>query len=83
MWDEAERLAALRSYGILDTPPEQAFEDVVRIAAQICNAPIAVVNLIDETRQWFKAEIGLGVRETPLDVNLCSRYPRVRSLRRS
>ena len=58
-WDEAKRLAALRSYGILDTPLEQDFDDVVRIAAYVCNAPISVINLIDDDRQWFKAEIGL------------------------
>src|SRR6478735_523671 len=71
-WRESERLAALRSYGILDTPLEEDFEDIVRIAAHVCKAPISVINLIDETRQWFKAEIGLGVRETPLDVSICA-----------
>ncbi|WP_298163666.1 PAS domain-containing protein [Brevundimonas sp.] len=71
-WNEAERLGALRSYGILDTEPEQAFEDIVQLAARICDAPIAVVNLIDEGRQWFKAETGLGVRETPLDSSFCA-----------
>jgi two-component sensor histidine kinase len=71
-WDEAERLAALRRYGILDTPVEQDFDDVVRIAAHVCQAPISVINLIEDTRQWFKAEIGLGVRETPVDVSICA-----------
>jgi two-component sensor histidine kinase len=71
-WDEAERLTALRRYGILDTPREAEFDDVVRIAAHVCEAPIAVVNLIEDHRQWFKAEIGLGARETPLDVSICA-----------
>ncbi len=71
-WQEADRLAALRGYGILDTPTDPAFDDFVQIAAHVCNAPIAVVNLIDESRQWFKAEIGLGVRETALDVSICA-----------
>jgi PAS domain S-box-containing protein len=71
-WDEGVRLAALESYAILDTPPERAFDEVVQLAAQICAAPIAVVNLIAEQRQFFKAEIGLGVRETPLDVSICA-----------
>ncbi len=71
-WDENARLAALRSYDILDTSPEPNFDDIVRIAAHVCNAPIAAVNLIEDTRQWFKAEIGLGVRETPLDVSICA-----------
>lgn len=66
------RLAALHSYGILDTPREAAFDDITRIAALICEAPIAVVNLIDRDRQWFKSEIGLGVRETPLDTSICA-----------
>jgi PAS domain S-box-containing protein len=71
-WDEAERLSALDSYGVLDTPPERDFDEVVQLAAQLCEAPFAVVNLIAENRQFFKAEIGLGVRETPLDVSICA-----------
>ncbi|MGH8192486.1 MAG: sensor histidine kinase [Rhodanobacteraceae bacterium] len=70
--DQAERLAALRSYAILDTPVEGAFEDITRIAALVCHTPIAVVNLIDKHRQWFKSEIGLGVRELPLDASFCA-----------
>jgi PAS domain S-box-containing protein len=70
-WNEAERLAALRAFGILDTPPEPAFDDLVRVAAHVCDAPLAVVNLIEDRRQWFKAEVGLGVRELPLDVSIC------------
>ncbi len=71
-WDEAERLAALRRYRVLDTPRERAFDDIVQIAAHVCEAPIAVVNLIEDTRQWFKAEVGLGVRETPLESSFCA-----------
>jgi PAS domain S-box-containing protein len=71
-WSEAERLAALRGYGVLDTPPEQAFDELVQIAALVCKAPIAVVNLVEDKRQFFKAELGLGVRETPLDVSICA-----------
>jgi two-component sensor histidine kinase len=69
---QRERLAALRSYSILDTPRESDFDEVVEVVARICEAPIAVVNLIDENRQWFKAEVGLGVRETPLESSICS-----------
>lgn len=69
---EHRRVSALRDYAILDTPTEAVFDDFTRIAAAICDAPIAVVNLIDATRQWFKSEIGLGVRETPLDVSICA-----------
>jgi two-component sensor histidine kinase len=69
--ESAERLAALRSYEILDTPREAEFDELVELAAEICDAPISVVNLIDSHRQWFKAEVGLGITETPLDVSIC------------
>lgn len=71
-WNEADRLAALRAYEILDTPREAAFDEIVNLVAQVFDAPIAVVNLIDEGRQWFKAETGLGVRETPLETSFCA-----------
>ncbi|WP_458735446.1 sensor domain-containing diguanylate cyclase [Zobellella taiwanensis] len=70
--DEEARLAALASYGILDTPPESAFDEITEIAALICDAPVAVINFIDRDRQWFKSERGLGVRETPLDISICA-----------
>ena len=70
--NDAERLAALHRYGILDTPVEAAFDDITRLAASICATPIAVINFIDEGRQWFKSEVGLGVRETPLDTSICA-----------
>jgi signal transduction histidine kinase len=69
---EQRRLAALHSYGILDTVRESAFEDITRIASLVCGTPIAVVNLIDAERQWFKSEVGLGVRETPLATSICA-----------
>jgi hypothetical protein len=69
--DEAERLAALERYGILDTEREAAFDDIVELASVIFEAPIAVVNLVADGRQWFKAEIGIGARELPLDVSIC------------
>ena len=71
-WDETARLEALRRYLILDTAAEDAFDEIAQIAALVCKAPIAVVNFIEDTRQFFKAEIGLGVRETPLDVSICA-----------
>src|SRR5438270_12363769 len=70
--NEAERLQALRSYGILDTPTEPAFDDITRIASYVCQTPVSVVTLIDEGRQWFKSEVGLGVRETPLNQSICA-----------
>lgn len=69
---QTARLRALRSYEILDTDPEREFDEVARLAAKLCAAPIAVINLIDAERQWFKAEVGLGVRETPLATSICS-----------
>jgi two-component sensor histidine kinase len=68
---ESERLAALRSYRVLDTPPEPEFDDLVQLAARACQTPVALISLIDERRQWFKAQVGLGVRETPLDRSIC------------
>lgn len=70
---ETRRLAALASYEILDTPTEAAFDEVAALASQICETPIAVVNLIGEGRQFFKAEVGLGVRETPLETSFCAK----------
>jgi signal transduction histidine kinase len=69
---EPERLAALRSYNVLDTNRESAFDDLTLIAAQICGVPIALVSLVDATRQWFKSEFGLGVSETPRAVSFCA-----------
>ena len=70
--DESKRLEALRQYRILDTKPEQAFDDLALIASQICGAPIALISLVDEDRQWFKARIGTDVQETPRSVSFCA-----------
>lgn len=69
--NEARRLEVLHQYQILDTAPEQAFDDLVSLAAQICDTPIALINLIDAKRQWFKAKVGLDVQEMPRDVGFC------------
>jgi two-component sensor histidine kinase len=66
------RLAALHSFEILDTDPERDFDDIVKLAAATCGTSISVVNFIDADRQWFKAETGLGVRETPLATSICA-----------
>ncbi|MGV8929183.1 MAG: sensor histidine kinase [Brevundimonas sp.] len=70
---EQKRLTALASYDILDTPRERDFDDIALLASEICETPIAVVNLIASDRQFFKAEVGLGVRETPLDSSFCAK----------
>ena len=70
--DENERLEILRNYHILDTPPERAFDDLVRLAAYICGTSISLVSLIDAERQWFKANLGLEqFSETHRDAAFC------------
>lgn len=68
---EADRLRTLQSYRILDTAPEREFDDLAILAAQICETPIALVTLIDEKRQWFKAKLGITTSETARDVAFC------------
>lgn len=69
--NESERLAALKRYNILDTLPEDAFDDATKLVAYICDVPIAHISFIDENRQWFKSEIGLGVSEVPREITFC------------
>nr|USU32368.1 PAS domain S-box protein [Methylobacterium sp. OTU13CASTA1] len=68
---EDRRLRALDRYRLLDTPREQDFDEIAEAAAELCDVPIGVVNLIGDGRQFFKAEVGLGVRETPLETSFC------------
>jgi PAS domain S-box-containing protein len=70
--NESERLGALRGLDVLDTPPEEALDGLCALAGQICGAPIALVSLVDEGRQWFKARVGLALQETPRDVAFCA-----------
>lgn len=70
--EEELRLRTLRELRILDTMPETAYDDITKIAAQVCGAPIALVSLVDENRQWFKSRVGLAVSETPRDIAFCA-----------
>src|ERR1700716_4066666 len=67
-----ERVAALQKYAILDTEPEQAFDDLTLLASFVCKTPIALISLVDENRQWFKSKVGLDTSETPRDIAFCS-----------
>jgi PAS domain S-box-containing protein len=70
--DESERLATLRLAGILNTPPEPAFDELVTIAAKTCGAPIALLSFVGERSLWLKARIGIDLDELPRDVALCA-----------
>ncbi|RZM05119.1 MAG: GAF domain-containing protein, partial [Sphingomonas sp.] len=69
---EDHRLAGLRRHRILDTAAEEQFDDAVQLVRTICKVPIALVTLVDEDRQWFKAASGIDLRETPRDTSVCA-----------
>jgi PAS domain S-box-containing protein len=70
--DEARRLEALRGYQILDTDPEPSFDELTLLASQLCGTPFAAITLVDESRQWFKAKVGLTMSEMPRDLAFCA-----------
>ena len=78
--DEAARFAALVGCGVLGTPAESQFDDVVRIAAQLCGAPIALVTLVASDEQWFKARVGIDLPSTSRDVSFCAHALETREL---
>ncbi|MES2694860.1 MAG: histidine kinase dimerization/phospho-acceptor domain-containing protein, partial [Verrucomicrobiota bacterium] len=70
--NDPERVAVLRSLGILDTPPEPDYDEITQLAAQICGTPIALVTLVDAERQWFKSKVGITGAEGPRETSLCA-----------
>lgn len=69
---EADRLRALAWYDVLDTVPEQVFDDIAQLAAITCGTPMAVLSFVDGERQWFKARVGLDAASTPRSVSFCA-----------
>jgi adenylate cyclase len=70
--NESDRLRALRSYKILDTKPEERFDELTQLAAIICGVPISLITLVDADRQWFKSRVGLEINETPRAQAFCT-----------
>jgi signal transduction histidine kinase len=70
--NETDRLAALYSLNVLDSGPEQDFDDVVALAANVCDVPMALVTMVDFDRQWFKAQVGTDLTETPRELSFCA-----------
>src|SRR5262245_34570540 len=70
--NEQERLTTLYKLNLLDTPSEERFDRITRIAARLFNSPIALISLIDFNRQWFKSCFGFNVTETPREISFCA-----------
>src|ERR1043166_5450547 len=69
--NDKQRLHVLWQYDVLDTMPEEVFDDLTELAARICEAPIALITLVDEDRQWFKSKVGVTLTETSRDISFC------------
>jgi hypothetical protein len=74
--DEEQRLALLKACNIIYTPAEEAFDDVARLAAELCDAEIALITLVDADYQWFKARVGVHQIGTPRDLSFCGHCTR-------
>jgi diguanylate cyclase (GGDEF)-like protein/PAS domain S-box-containing protein len=70
--EERQRLEALLSLDILDTPEEPEFDELIQLASEICDTPVSLISMIDQDRQWFKAALGVQVKETPRDISFCT-----------
>jgi len=71
--NEKQRLKVLWQYDVLDSVPEEIFDDLTELAARICEAPVAMITLVDEKRQWFKSKVGVTINETSRDISFCGR----------
>lgn len=70
--NETSRLQALYRYCVLDSPAELEFDSITRLAAQLCQAPIALISLVDASRQWFKSKVGIDLEQTPREISFCA-----------
>ncbi len=70
--NETQRLKVLWQYDVLDTVPEEVFDELADLASHICEAPIALISLVDEKRQWFKSRVGVSVKQTSRDISFCT-----------
>lgn len=70
--NEVKRIEILWKYDVLDTVPEKSFDELTSLAAYICEAPIALITLVDENRQWFKSTVGVSLKETSRDISMCA-----------
>ncbi len=70
--NEVQRIKVLWQYNLLDTVPEEVFDELTSLAALICGAPIALITLVDEKRQWFKSKVGVSISETSRDISMCA-----------
>jgi GAF domain-containing protein len=69
---EGARIAALQALNVMDSPEERAYDDITRMASTVCGTPIALVSLVDGSRQWFKSRVGLQAKETPRELAFCA-----------
>ena len=69
--EEIKRLQTLLSFNILDTPPQEEFDSLVKLISLICDSPIAIISMIDDKRQWYKAKVGIPQNEVPRDQTFC------------
>ena len=70
--NEVQRIKVLWQYEVLDTVPEEVFDELTSLAAHICGAPIALITLVDENRQWFKSKVGVTLSETDRNISMCA-----------